>query len=83
MPDPADLDFHDDLYYILDKLGIYTKGQYMSNAPKEIELGSEEYMDLLSNITGKDAYSGELNDVDNKMARLVQKALKNMGFDIY
>jgi hypothetical protein len=83
LPDATDQDFHDDLYYALDKLGIYTKDQYMSDAPKEMELGSEEYMDLLSYITGKDTYSGGLDDTDNKIAMIVQQALENMGFDVF
>jgi hypothetical protein len=83
LPDATDPDFHDDLYYALNKLGIYTRDQYMSDAPKEMELGSEEWMDLLSNITGKDTYGDELDDTDNKMAMLIQKALENMGFDVY
>jgi hypothetical protein len=53
----------------------------MSDAPKEMELGSEEWMDLLSHITGNDAYNDEFADVDNKIAMIIQQALKNMGFD--
>jgi hypothetical protein len=83
MPDVNDPDFHDDLYYALDKLKIYTRDQYMSDAPKEMELGSEEWMDLLSHITGKDAYNDEFDTTDNKMAMVVQQALKNMGFDVF
>lgn len=81
MPDDTDQDFHNNLYYILDKLGIYTTAQYMAGEDKDLVSGTDEWMDLLSYITGKNAKKDEFDAIDNKMINIVIQALENMGFN--
>lgn len=45
---------------------------------KEIELGSEEWMDVLSDVVGKDVYSEELSENDESLVSEFMGVLEEM-----
>jgi hypothetical protein len=45
---------------------------------KEIELGSEEWMDVLSDVVGKDVYSEELSENDESLVSEFMSVLEEM-----
>lgn len=49
---------------------------------KEIEAGSEEWMGILSDITGKDAYGDEFSEEDERKIKNLKIILKNMKIKI-
>jgi hypothetical protein len=49
----------------------------------EIESGSEEWMDVVSEITGKDAYEGDFSDEDNKKIEEFIDIMVEMGISFY
>jgi hypothetical protein len=56
-----------DKVYVMDVLvrnGI--SDEYLDRNGDEVELGSEEWMDVVSEIVGKDSYVDELSDEDNR-----------------
>ena len=48
----------------------------------EIELGTEEWMDVLSDITGKDAYEDEMDEMDDKKIMTFISKLENLGIEL-
>lgn len=50
---------------------------------KEIEGGSEEWMDVLADITGKDPYAGEFDDEDNEKIEAFMEELEKLGIEFY
>lgn len=50
---------------------------------KEIEGGSEEWMDVLADITGKDPYAGEFDDEDNEKIEAFMEELEELGIEFY
>jgi hypothetical protein len=63
-----------DIMNILNRNGI-DEDYFDSMGGKEVESGTEEWLDVLSDITGKDAYTAEFTPEDNK---LVQKFISDM-----
>ena len=49
---------------------------------KEIELGSEEWMDVLSDIVGKDVYNEELSEEDSILIGGFIGILEEMGIEL-
>jgi hypothetical protein len=49
----------------------------------EIESGSEEWMDVVSEITGKDAYEGDFSDEDNKKIEEFIDIMVEIGISFY
>ena len=45
---------------------------------KEIELGSEEWMDVLSDVVSKDVYSEELSEFDETLVSEFMSVLEEM-----
>jgi len=49
---------------------------------KEIEGGSEEWMDVLSDIVGKDVYNEELSDDDENLISEFMSVLEEMEINL-
>jgi hypothetical protein len=49
---------------------------------KEIELGSEEWMDVLSDVVGKDVYSEELSENDESLVSEFMSVLEEMEINL-
>ena len=54
-----------------------------SMGSKEIEYGSDEWMDVLSDITGKDAYNDAFTARDKKTVSVFMDVLRTMGISFY
>ena len=63
-----------DIMAVLNRNGI-DEDYFESMGGKEVESGTEEWLDVLSDITGKDAYEGEFTPEDDK---LIQKFISDM-----
>ena len=55
---------------------------FESMGGKEIELGSEEWMDVLSDIVGKDVYNEELSEEDEILVSEFMSMLKEMEISL-
>jgi hypothetical protein len=50
---------------------------------KKIESGGEEWMDVLSDITGKNAYEGNFDDEDDEKIRDFMEKLDELGIEFF
>ena len=71
----------DDVMSILKRNGI-DDDYFESMGGMEIELGTEEWMDVLSDITGKDAYEAEFDENDDKIIMTFISKLENLGIEL-
>jgi len=71
----------DDVMSILKRNGI-DDDYFESMGGMEIELGTEEWMDVLSDITGKDAYEDEMDEMDDKKIMTFISKLENLGIEL-
>ena len=55
---------------------------FESMGGKEIESGGEEWMDVLSDITGKDAYEDKFSEQDDETIANFFSALEDMGIEL-
>jgi hypothetical protein len=55
---------------------------YAGMGGKEIEGGTEEWLDILSDITGKDAYSGEFSKKDDMKIQTFMNHLSRLGIEV-
>lgn len=68
---------------ILRRNGI-DEDYFESMGGKEIESGGEEWMDVISDITGKNAYeSDDFDDEDNKKIRDFMEKLDELGIEFF
>jgi len=67
---------------VLRRNGI-DEDYFESMGGKEIEGGSEEWLDVLSDITGKDAYQGNFDDEDDEKIRDFIEKLDELGIEIW
>jgi hypothetical protein len=75
LQDPSKLNENTiDIMAVLNRNGI-DEDYFESMGGKEVESGTEEWLDVLSDITGKDAYEGEFTPEDDK---LIQKFISDM-----
>ena len=63
-----------DVMAVLNRNGI-DEDYFESMGEKAVEMGSEEWMDVLSDITGKNAYNDEFTPEDDE---LIQKFISDM-----
>ena len=70
-----------DVMSILKRNGI-DDDYFESMGGMEIELGTEEWMDVLSDITGKDAYEDEMDEMDDKKIMTFISKLENLGIEL-
>ena len=66
---------------ILSNNGI-NDDYFESMGGKEIESGGEEWMDVLSDITGKDAYEDKFSEQDDETIANFFSALEDMGIEL-
>jgi hypothetical protein len=52
-------------------------GDYLEDMDNYIESGSEEWMNILSELVGKDVYNEELNEDESKLVMKFIEYLKN------
>jgi len=71
----------DDVMSILKRNGI-DDDYFESMGGMEIELGTEEWMDVLSDITGKDAYEAEFDENDDKKIMTFISKLEDLGIEL-
>lgn len=71
----------DDVMSILKRNGI-DDDYFESMGGMEIELGTEEWMGVLSDITGKDAYEAEFDENDDKIIMTFISKLENLGIEL-
>jgi hypothetical protein len=75
---------HENVLEILFNNGIddeyFEKMDGLDN--KEIELGSEEWMDVLSDVVGKDVYSEELSENDESLVSEFMSVLEEMEINL-
>lgn len=50
---------------------------------KEIEGGSEEWLDVIEDITGKHPYTDEFDDEDNEKIEAFMEELEKLGIEFY
>ena len=67
---------------VLRRNGI-DEDYFESMGGKEIEGGSEEWLDVVSDITGKDAYQGNFDDEDDEKIRDFMEKLDELGIEIW
>jgi hypothetical protein len=66
---------------ILNQNGV-DDDYFESMGDKEIESGTEEWMGILTDLTGKDAFEADFDDVDNQKIMSFIKKLKEMGIEL-
>jgi hypothetical protein len=66
---------------ILNQNGV-DDDYFESMGGKEIESGTEEWMGILTDLTGKDAFEADFDDVDNQKIMSFIKKLKEMGIEL-
>jgi len=67
---------------VLRRNGI-DEDYFESMGGKEIEGGSEEWLDVVSDITGKDAYQGNFDDEDDEKIRDFMEKLDELGIELF
>ena len=67
---------------VLRRNGI-DEDYFESMGGKEIEGGSEEWLDVVSDITGKDAYQGNFDDEDDEKIRDFMEKLDELGIEFF
>jgi len=66
---------------ILNQNGV-DDDYFESMGGKEIESGTEEWMGILTDLTGKDAFEADFDDADNQKIMNFIKKLKEMGIEL-
>ena len=70
-----------DVIAVLNRNGI-DEDYFESMGGKEVEGGTEEWLDVLSDITGKNAYSDEFTPKDDKLIRKFIFDMEAMGIEL-
>lgn len=65
---------------ILQKHGVDKK--FLEDNDNSIEGGTEPWMSILSDITGKDAYNDEFTEQDDEIVANFESALEDMGIEV-
>ena len=70
-----------DVKTILDNNGI-DDDYFESMGEKAIETGTEEWLDILSDVTGKDAYTAEFDEEDEAKIQVFMQKLEALGIEL-
>ena len=70
-----------DVMAVLNRNGI-DEDYFESMGGKEVESGTEEWLDVLSDITGKDAYEGEFTPEDDKLIQKFISDMEDLGIEL-
>jgi len=70
-----------DVKTILTNNGI-DDDYFESMGGKEIETGTEEWLDILSDVTGKDAYTAEFDEADEAKIQIFMQKLEALGIEL-
>lgn len=70
-----------DIETILANNGI-NDDYFESMGGREIETGTEKWLDILSDITGKDAYTAEFDKIDNARIQSFMRKLEALGIEL-
>jgi len=70
-----------DIKTILANNGI-NDDYFESMGGKEIETGTEEWLDILSDVTGKDAYTAEFDEADEAKIQVFMQKLEALGIEL-
>ena len=70
-----------DVKTILDNNGI-DDDYFESMGEKAIETGTEEWLDILSDVTGKDAYTAEFDEADEAKIQVFMQKLEALGIEL-
>jgi hypothetical protein len=70
-----------DVMAILNRNGI-DEDYFESMGGKEVESGTEEWLDVLSDITKKDAYEDEFTPEDNELIRKFISDMEALGIEL-
>jgi hypothetical protein len=70
-----------DVKTILDNNGI-DDDYFESMGEKSIETGTEEWLDILSDVTGKDAYTAEFDEEDEAKIQVFMQKLEALGIEL-
>jgi hypothetical protein len=70
-----------DVKTILDNNGI-DDDYFESMGEKAIETGTEEWLDILSDVTGKDAYTAEFDEEDEAKVQAFMQKLEALGIEL-
>ena len=70
-----------DVKTILTNKGI-DDDYFESMGGKEIETGTEEWLDVLSDVTGKDAYTAEFDEEDEAKIQAFMQKLEALGIEL-
>ena len=70
-----------DVETILTNNGI-DDDYFESMGGKEIETGTEEWLDILSDVTGKDAYIAEFDEADEAKIQAFMQKLEALGIEL-
>ena len=70
-----------DVKTILTNNGI-DDDYFESMGGKEIETGTEEWLDILSDVTGKDAYTAEFDEEDEAKIQAFMQKLEALGIEL-
>jgi hypothetical protein len=70
-----------DIKTILTNNGI-DDDYFESMGGKEIETGTEEWLDVLSDVTGKDAYTAEFDEEDEAKIQAFMQKLEALGIEL-
>ena len=70
-----------DIKTILTNNGI-DDDYFESMGEKSIETGTEEWLDILSDVTGKDAYTAEFDEEDEAKIQAFMQKLEALGIEL-
>ena len=70
-----------DIKTILTNNGI-DDDYFESMGEKAIETGTEEWLDILSDVTGKDAYTAEFDEEDEAKIQVFMQKLEALGIEL-
>ena len=70
-----------DVKTILNNNGI-DNDYFKSMGEKSIETGTEEWLDILSDVTGKDAYTAEFDEADEAKIQVFMQKLEALGIEL-
>jgi len=70
-----------DVMDILNRNGI-DEDYFESMGGKEVEGGTEEWLDVISDITGKNAYRDELTPEDDELIQKFISDMEGMGIEL-
>ena len=70
-----------DVKTILTNNGI-DDDYFESMGGKEIETGTEEWLDVLSDVIGKDAYTAEFDEEDEAKIQVFMQKLEALGIEL-